>query len=283
MNQMTGLVKGTGKKLSIFLGIAICMEFSLVCLKWLYSRSYTRFHIWIDVGILLLITITFVGTGMIIRRIELRRVNDVLLFQKEQVENTFKLLQVLVPIVERKTQTSSEEMEQMATLLKRMMKYYPQERLEDWEIQLIAYLLYISRIKIPDYLFMKKEKITIYEYMDIQEHCLIAQELLPHSPFYKRVIEAITYHHEKIDGSGYPEGLRSEQIPMMSRLLHILESYVAMTAPRSYRRVFTPREAIEELIDNAGTAYDSHIVEIFIQELSIPAEKNEKQELTSII
>lgn len=71
------------------------------------------------------------------------------------------------------------------------------------------------------------------------------------------------YHHEKIDGSGYPEGLRDNEIPLLSRIIAVADAYEAMTASRPYQKEKTKKEAIEELKKHSGTQFDKDIVDIF--------------------
>jgi HD-GYP domain-containing protein (c-di-GMP phosphodiesterase class II) len=171
------------------------------------------------------------------------------------------MLHALVPIVERKSQRTSKEIEQMSLLMKRIMKQFPEEDVQDWEIQLISLVHYVSRIKWPDYVFEKQEKLTNYEYKVVQEHCFIGQELLMGYPSLERVIEAIVCHHERFDGSGYPHQLKGSAIPHLAQILGIAESFVAMTTPRVYRNALTPEEALMELRSMAGTAYDKRMVD----------------------
>ena len=74
-------------------------------------------------------------------------------------------------------------------------------------------------------------------------------------------------HHEHYDGSGYPKGLRGEEISLQARIICICDAFDAMTGPRTYRKVMTKLEAIEELRNNKGTQFDPNLVEIFINEV----------------
>ncbi|NLB53771.1 MAG: HD domain-containing protein, partial [Syntrophomonadaceae bacterium] len=75
----------------------------------------------------------------------------------------------------------------------------------------------------------------------------------------------ILTHHEKWDGTGYPKGLKGEEIPLLSRILALADAYDAMTEKRIYRKTLTREEAIEEIKINAGTQFDPAIARIFIE------------------
>jgi HD-GYP domain-containing protein (c-di-GMP phosphodiesterase class II) len=79
------------------------------------------------------------------------------------------------------------------------------------------------------------------------------------------VVPLILHHHEAYDGSGYPDGLSGEQIPLLSRILAVADTYDAMTSDRPYRRALSKTDAVDELRKCAGTSFDPKVVEIFLQ------------------
>ncbi|MFG0213170.1 HD-GYP domain-containing protein [Brevibacillus porteri] len=184
-------------------------------------------------------------------------------------EAAITLLNTLVPIVERKTQTSSKEIEQMSRLMKRMLLEFPQEQVQDWEIKLLSLLHYVSRIKFPDYVFETREKLTTFEFQIIQEHCMFGLEMFRDDPAFTRVVLALQDHHEKYDGSGYPNKLKGDEIRLLAQILGIVECFLAMTAPRAYRETVSLEEAFEEICGMAGTAYDEKVVRAFTRAIQI--------------
>jgi HD-GYP domain-containing protein (c-di-GMP phosphodiesterase class II) len=81
------------------------------------------------------------------------------------------------------------------------------------------------------------------------------------------VADWVLHHHERWDGTGYPDRLRGEEIPLGARIIFVADAYDAMTSDRAYRGRLTPREAVEELERCAGSQFDPEIVEAFAQEL----------------
>jgi hypothetical protein len=184
-------------------------------------------------------------------------------------EYAITLLNTLVPIVERKTQTSSREIEQMSRLMKRMLREFPQERVNDWEINLLSLLHYVSRIKWPDYVFETDEKLTTFEYQIIQEHCQFGREMFGDEASFSRVVRALQEHHERYDGSGYPKKLKGDDVPLLAQILGIVECFLAMTTTRAYRHTVTLEEAFEEICTMAGTSFDEKVVNAFIRSVQI--------------
>lgn len=186
------------------------------------------------------------------------------MFHQESSErnkkHVFRMLHSLIPIVERKSQTSAKEIEQMSGLIKRIVSEFPEEEAHDWEIQLISLVHYVSRIKWPDYVFEKQGKLTSYEYEIVQEHCFVGRDLFGDYPSFRRVIEAISFHHERYDGTGYPFQLKGDSIPLLAQVLGIVESYLAMTTPRSYREALMPEDAFKEIQAMEGMGFEKRMV-----------------------
>ncbi|GFZ81450.1 hypothetical protein GCM10008018_28960 [Paenibacillus marchantiophytorum] len=180
--------------------------------------------------------------------------------QKQQVIN---ILQCFIPVGERKTQTSRKEIGDMSALLKALVKEYGGLRVQDWEIDLLALLHFVSRVKLPDYMFEKEGKLSEFEFEVVQEHCFMARELCEGIPDFQEVEKAFLYHHEKVDGTGYPYQLSGNQIPLLSQMLGLVEVFLALTTPRSYREEMPPREAYEEIRKLVGKSFRGDIVDAF--------------------
>jgi HD-GYP domain-containing protein (c-di-GMP phosphodiesterase class II) len=84
---------------------------------------------------------------------------------------------------------------------------------------------------------------------------------------YAHLAEAVLYHHERLDGSGYPEGLREDEIPLLSKIIAVADAYEAMTANRPYQQKKTKEEAVKELKKYSGTHFDEDIVEVFVNKV----------------
>jgi putative two-component system response regulator len=91
----------------------------------------------------------------------------------------------------------------------------------------------------------------------------IKDDLKIDNDFFSIITDIIKYHHEKWDGSGYPYGLKGEDIPLSSRLMAIVDVYDALTSKRPYKRAFTHKEAINLIFKGKGTHFDPEIVDVF--------------------
>ncbi|NQX63911.1 HD-GYP domain-containing protein [Paenibacillus qinlingensis] len=180
--------------------------------------------------------------------------------QKQQVIN---MLQSFISVGERKTQTSRKEIGEMSKLLKKLVHAYGGLSVQEWEIDLLSLMHFVSRVKLPDYMFEKEGKLSEFEYEVVQEHCYMARELCEGIPDFHGVERVFLYHHEKIDGTGYPFRLEGAQIPILSQMLGIVEMYLAMTTPRSYRKETSKQESYAEIQKLTNLSFRSDIVEAF--------------------
>lgn len=123
----------------------------------------------------------------------------------------------------------------------------------------------IGKINIDSYILEKPDMLTPDEFSEIRNHTLIGYRILSSVKEYEDVALSVLSHHERWDGKGYPNAIEGENIPVSSRIISIADSYDAMVNDRPYREALTKKEAIQELIDNKGTQFDSELVDVFIK------------------
>ena len=131
-------------------------------------------------------------------------------------------------------------------------------------IKTAAVLHDIGKIMVPPEILNKPGRLTTEEYEIIKKHPETGYQILKSVDEYASLANYVLYHHERLDGSGYPEGLRGEDIPLISRIIAVADAYEAMTAKRPYQTPRTREEAVKELLRCSGTQFDAEIVDIFI-------------------
>ncbi len=130
-------------------------------------------------------------------------------------------------------------------------------------LELAAELHDLGKIGIPDGVLLKPGPLEPEEMAQIQLHPAWSVRILRSLEFLRDILPIIEAHHERYDGSGYPRGLRGEEIPFGARILAVVDGYEAMTSPRPYRPAYSEAEAVERLKLGAGTQWDPRIVEAF--------------------
>jgi putative nucleotidyltransferase with HDIG domain len=140
---------------------------------------------------------------------------------------------------------------------------------DEQELAHTAGLLHdIGKFVFPDRLLSGTTKLTEEDWQIIRKHPYEGARIVSQVDGYQPVSEIILAHHERIDGLGYPRGLRSEEIPLVARIISVADTYDVMTARDSYREPVSSFEAIEELRRVSGTQLDGRFVEIFVQILA---------------
>jgi putative nucleotidyltransferase with HDIG domain len=129
-------------------------------------------------------------------------------------------------------------------------------------IHLAGLLHDLGKVGTPDAILGKAGTLDNDEWEFIREHPMKGAEVLSHLVAYRDVADIVQYHHERLDGSGYPLGARSAEIPELSKILAVADSYHAMTSDRPYRRAMSSFEALKVLRASAGTTLERNYVEI---------------------
>ena len=126
----------------------------------------------------------------------------------------------------------------------------------------------IGKILVSPDIVNKPGRLTIQEYEAIKKHPVYGYEVLNKSDQLKDVALYIKHHHERWDGNGYPDGLKEEGIPLISRIIAIADSWDAMRTDRSYRKGLSTSQAIKEMGENSGKQFDPEILEVFLRMMS---------------
>lgn len=139
---------------------------------------------------------------------------------------------------------------------------------DDMDVLHIASSLHdIGKVGIPDSILLKEERLTEDEFRIIKRHPEIGADILKPLPPMSRETEIIRCHHERFDGKGYPSGIGGQEIPFLSRIITLADSYDAMTSDRPYRKGLPIGEATEEIKRCSGTQFDPDLARVFIQTL----------------
>lgn len=221
--------------------------------------------------------------------LNINTIKDYTRFDKEDIEIINKVIPILANIIESKrleeeiellnkellislvsaieardpyTKGHSEEVSRLAVLLGKTL------RLSEENIRLLeiaGYLHDIGKLKVPDSILQKPGKLTEEEWNIMKQHPIWGAEMLSKISALKGIDKIVRYHHERWDGKGYPDRLSGEEIPFLSRILGLCDSFQAMTSDRPYRKSLTITQAIEELQNEKGKHFDPDLVDIFIE------------------
>jgi len=160
------------------------------------------------------------------------------------------------------TKGHSENVRFHALNIARQMKL-PEEQVK--LIDVSSLLHDIGKLAIRDEILTKPSLLSDHEYQEVKLHPVIGSHLVSEVESLLKVAPIIHSHHEHYDGSGYPQGLKGDEIPLEARIIAVADAFEAMTSDRPYRKAFDFKVAVKRLQDAAGTQFDSEIVRVFIK------------------
>lgn len=126
----------------------------------------------------------------------------------------------------------------------------------------------IGKIGTADDILLKTERLNSEEYEEIKKHPLKGAHILAAVSMFHEIVPLVKCHHERLDGTGYPEGLKGNEIPFLAKIIAVADSFDAMTSDRTYRYKMQLDSAIRQLEKGAGTQFDPHIVKVFVEILT---------------
>ena len=139
---------------------------------------------------------------------------------------------------------------------------------DDCQAVYFAGLLHdIGKIGIPNSILDKQQKLTDEEYDVIKRHCSLGSEILKSMSAVPELAQVARWHHERYDGSGYPDGLKGEEIPIFARIISVCDTYDAMSSERSYRKPLLREEIIGQLVKCRGIQFDPKVVDAMLTTL----------------
>lgn len=179
-------------------------------------------------------------------------------FTKEVVSSIIRILE----IYDRYTKGHSENVANLAAKIAAEMKLSKNLVSDTYWAGMIHDL---GKLLVPINILNKKEKLTKEEFQLIKKHPIWGKEALSKSGSLKHISTYILYHHERWDGKGYPEGLKGENIPLVSQIISVADAWDAMRSKRSYRKPLTKKVALNEIKQNKGKQFSPQVVDAFLK------------------
>jgi len=183
----------------------------------------------------------------------------------ELEEMFFQTAESLADAIEKRDPYTGGHTQRVTSYSLATANYLPLGHLEKRWLKIASVLHDVGKIGIEDHILRKPERLNPEEFDLIKRHSQMGAEIIEHIRQLKEIVPGVKYHHEQIDGKGYPDGLKGESIPMIAKIVAVADTYDAMTTDRPYRRGLSKETAIEELKRCSGTQFDQEVVNAFIQ------------------
>ncbi len=249
----------------VLIGIVIALLSALIEMASVYF-VVTISGIFIGIGLVILLFLNLIRTVRSVRNLEHIRQKKELESRRRQTERislqTIKTLSVTVETKNVYTNGHSQRVADYSALIAGALGW-DDKRINN--LRNAAYMHDVGMIGIPDSIVNKPTRLTEEEYAIIQRHTLIGADILKDITLIEHVAEVAHYHHERYDGTGYPEGLSGEEIPIEARIVAVADSYDAMNSKRIYRNALEKDQIIEEFERGSGTQFDPAIAQLFVR------------------
>lgn len=181
---------------------------------------------------------------------------------REQAKAAFEKIAAIIHARDVYTGQHSEEVAELAVKLARAL-HLPEEEVE--RIEAAARVHDLGKIAVPDSILLKPGPLDEKEWEVVKKHPVIGAEILAGLEIYKDCIDIIRHEHEHWDGTGYPDGLKGEQIPLGARIIAVADVWHALLSDRPYRKAYSKEEARKIMQDMAGKVLDPNLVELFLK------------------
>jgi response regulator RpfG family c-di-GMP phosphodiesterase len=186
---------------------------------------------------------------------------------KDLIETLYKVIHIISEVTETRSLETGEHVRRVGKFSKLLASKFGYEGqfLEFFEIA--AMLHDVGKIGIPDAILNKPGKLSDEEFEIMKRHTTIGYEILStvDHPLFKLAANIALYHHENWDGTGYPKGLKGEQIPIEGRIVSIIDVYDALLSDRVYRPAGSEDDAIRYIKENCGKKFDPRVCEVFFE------------------
>lgn len=186
---------------------------------------------------------------------------------KPALMGSFSVLDGLVTTVDKKdhyTRRHSDDVTELAVVLASKIGLSVETQRS---VRMAGLLHDIGKVGVPDHILRKPAELNDEERKVVRNHVTLGELIIQGIPNQAEVVGAVSSHHERYDGKGYPRGLRGENIPLLGRILSVTDAYSAMTTDRPYRKALPVGEAKAELCRVAGTQLDPELVDAFLDAL----------------
>jgi putative nucleotidyltransferase with HDIG domain len=181
----------------------------------------------------------------------------------EQVSNLhLRTIEALALAIEAKDETTGEHLQRVRVYAMELAKELGLNQDETEALQAASVLHDIGKLAVPEHIISKPGKLTPEEFEKMKIHPIVGAEILEQVHFPYPVVPIVRAHHEKWDGSGYPNGLVGEQIPIGARILSAVDCLDALASDRQYRKALPLDDAMAKVVKESGTSFDPKVVAI---------------------
>ncbi|ODN31105.1 HD domain-containing phosphohydrolase [Fervidobacterium thailandense] len=186
---------------------------------------------------------------------------------RDLTDTLYKIVYIISEVTETRSLETGEHVRRVGEIAKILAQEMGMEDLEVEYLEIAAMLHDVGKVGIPDSILMKPSQLSEEEFEIMKHHTIIGHKILStvDHPLFNMASTVALYHHENWDGTGYPKGLKGEEIPLCARIVSIIDFYDALRSDRVYRKAYSEEETLKFLHANNGKKFDPRIFDIFMK------------------
>lgn len=182
----------------------------------------------------------------------------------------FSMLSLMISVIDAKDPVTAGHSQRVASISKDIGIWLKLSKSEQYDLEFTALLHDIGKIGVSDYVLNKPSVYTQNDFEQMKFHTIRGSEMLSEVGISKEIIDGVRHHHERIDGKGYPDGLKGDQLSLFAKIIKIADVFDALTSKRRYKEAWEIEKALNIIYLGRGTEFDSDIADVFIEHMCPP-------------
>lgn len=182
----------------------------------------------------------------------------------------FAMLSLMISVIDAKDPITAGHSQRVASISKDIGIWLKLSKSEQFDLEFTALLHDIGKIGVSDYVLNKQSVYTQDDFEQMKYHTIRGAEMLAEVGISKEIIDGVRHHHERMDGKGYPDGLKGDELNLFAKIIKIADVYDALTSKRQYKDAWGIEKALNIICRGRGTEFDAEIADVFIEHMSPP-------------
>ncbi len=182
----------------------------------------------------------------------------------------FSMLSLMISVIDAKDPVTAGHSQRVANISKDIGIWLDLSKSEQFDLEFTALLHDIGKIGVSDYVLNKQSVYTKSDFEQMKYHTIRGGEMLSEVGISEEIVDGVRHHHERIDGKGYPDGLKGDELHLFAKIIKIADVFDALTSKRQYKDAWEIDKALTIIYQGRGTEFDTEIANVFIKHMASP-------------